>query len=293
MNRSIASIVVATDFSAAARRALQRAAQLAGRHGARLYVVHSIAAAGWIDDVIGVAPPSNPAQLHEAVESAMREECAQLAPQLEVPVHTVTLEGALHRSLPVWLAERPADLVVLGAYGESGWRQVLLGSTAERLLRQCRVPVLLVRNEVDGSYGRVLLATDFSAAAERAATFGAALTTPAHQFLVHADERLYEPHLAFIGVKTDVVEEYRRERGIAAMRQLEASAARLGGSGQAVVPVLRDAPPMRALTELVDEIRADLVVVGATGRGQIVREFLGSVSHHLATTLACDVLVVT
>jgi nucleotide-binding universal stress UspA family protein len=58
------------------------------------------------------------------------------------------------------------------------------------------------------------------------------------------------------------------------------------------VPVLRDAPPSRALTELVDEIAAGLVVVGTTGRGQVVREFLGSVSHHLATTLPCDVLVV-
>jgi nucleotide-binding universal stress UspA family protein len=293
MNRSIASIVVATDFSAAARRALQRAAQLAERHGAHLYLVHSIAAAGWIDDAVGVTPPSNPAQLHEAVESALRDECALLAPQPQGPVHTVTLEGALHRSLPVWLAEHPADLVVLGAYGESGWRQVLLGSTAERLVRQCKVPLLLVRNEVDGAYGRVLLATDFSDAAERAAAFGMALTAPAHLFLVHADERLYEPHLAFIGVKTDVVEEYRRERGIAAMRRLDASAARLASSEHAIVPILRDAPPARALTELADEIAADLVVVGSSGRGQVAREFLGSVSHHVATTLPCDVLVVT
>lgn len=293
MNRSIANIVVATDFSAAARRALQRAAQLAERHGAELHIVHSIAAAGWIDDVVGVAPPSKPAQLHEAVESAMREECAQLAPRLLAKLHTVTLEGALHRALPVWLTDHPADLVVLGAYGESGWRQVLLGSTAERLLRQCRVPVLLVRNEVGGDYGRVLLATDFSVGAERAAALGVALAAPAHLFLVHADERLYEPHLAFIGVKTDIVEEYRRDRGIAAMRRLDASAARLAGNERAIVPVLRDAPPMRALTELVDEIAADLVVVGASGRGQVVREFLGSVSHHAATTLPCDVLVVT
>lgn len=293
MTRSIANIVVATDFSAAARRALQRASRLAERHGAELHIVHSIAAAGWIDDVIGVAPPSNPAQLHEAVESAIREECAALAPQAQVRVHTATLEGPLHRTLPAWLAEHPADLVVLGAYGESGWRQVLLGSTAERLLRQCRVPVLLVRNEVIGDYARILLATDFSTAADEAAAFGVALTAPAHHFLVHADERLYEPHLAFIGVKTDIVEEYRRDRGIAAMRRLEASATQLAGDKYSLVPILRDAPPSRALTELAEEIAADLVVVGSSGRGQVAREFLGSVSHHVATTLPCDVLVVS
>lgn len=55
--------------------------------------------------------------------------------------------------------------------------------------------------------------------------------------------------------------------------------------------MLREAPPARAVTELVDELSADLVVVGASGRGKIVREFLGS-SHHLATTLPGDVLVV-
>jgi nucleotide-binding universal stress UspA family protein len=293
MTRNIANIVVATDFSAVARRALQRAARLADRHGADLHLVHSIAAAGWIDDVVGVAPPSNPAELHAAVDSAMREECALLAPPLQSRVHSVTLEGPLHRTLPAWLAEHPAELVVLGAYGGSGWRQVLLGSTAERLLRQCKVPLLLVRNEVDGDYGRVLLATDFSAAAEDAAAFGVALTAPAHLFLVHADERLYEPHLAFIGVKTDIVEEYRRDRGIAAMQRLEASATRLGGGGHSLVPILRDAPPSRALTELADEIAADLVVVGSSGLGQVAREFLGSVSHHVATTLPCDVLVVS
>ncbi len=293
MTRSIANIVIATDFSSVAHHALQRAARLAHRHGARLHLVHSIAAAGWIDDAVGVAPPSNPLELHAAIESAMREECALLAPQLQSRVHSVILEGPLHLTLPVWLAEHPAELIVLGAYGDSGWRQVLLGSTAERLLRQCKQPLLLVRNEVDGDYGRVLLATDFSAAAEDAAAFGVALTAPAHLFLVHADERLYEPHLAFIGVKTDIVEEYRRDRGIAAMRRLEASAARLAGGEHSLVPILRDAPPSRALTELADEIAADLVVVGSSGRGQAAREFLGSVSHHLATTLPCDVLVVS
>jgi nucleotide-binding universal stress UspA family protein len=75
-------------------------------------------------------------------------------------------------------------------------------------------------------------------------------------------------------------------------KRLDASARRLSGGASSVVPVLREAPPARVVTELVDELSADLVVVGASGRGQIVREFLGSVSHHLATTLPCDVLVV-
>jgi nucleotide-binding universal stress UspA family protein len=72
-----------------------------------------------------------------------------------------------------------------------------------------------------------------------------------------------------------------------------ASATRLGDGGHSLVPILRDAPPSRALTELADEIAADLVVVGSSGRGQVAREFLGSVSHNVATTLPCDVLVVS
>ena len=290
MNPTIANIVVATDFSPAAHNALLRAARLAERLGARLHLVHSIAAAGWIDDAIGVPPPVDLVRLQEAVEAALQAECAQLPMQLSAPIGTAILQGPLHRSLPTWLAAHPCELVVLGASGESGWR--LLGSTAERLLRQCKVPLLLVRREAAADYSRVVLATDFSETAERATRFGAAIGEPARLFLVHADERLYEPHLAFIGVKTDIVEEYRRERGIAATRRLEASAALLGREQRTLVPILRDAPPSRALTELVSEIDVDLVVVGTTGSGQIWREFLGSVSHHLAITLPCDVLVV-
>lgn len=39
----------------------------------------------------------------------------------------------------------PYDLVVMGAHGQGGMADALMGSTSRRVLRRCRKPVLVVR----------------------------------------------------------------------------------------------------------------------------------------------------
>lgn len=286
-------ILAATDFSPAAGLALDRAAQLAAELGAGLTLTHAFGVPQWFDGSFGSAPPpfDLPA-LRVATEEALRAEGQRIDPDQRLAIHHEVLQAPL----PVALAElcrgRPFDLLVIGAQGRSHWQRLLLGSTADRLLRHSGIPTLLVREAVAGPWQRVILGTDLSPAAENAARFGLRLTPRATHLLAHADERLQEPGLLFAHGAADAIDAYRRELALGAMQQLEALASRLGESARTAVPVLREGPPLRVLCELVEETGAGLVVLGAHGRSELESRLLGSLSHQAANALTCDVLVV-
>ncbi|MBC2596118.1 universal stress protein [Ruficoccus amylovorans] len=60
-------------------------------------------------------------------------------------VHAQVLTGNVEDSIEDYVVDVDADLLVMGAYGHSRIRQLLIGSTTSDLLRRCRVPILLFR----------------------------------------------------------------------------------------------------------------------------------------------------
>lgn len=287
MSTRIRSIIAATDFSDAAGLAVARAAHLAREHGAELLLVHAVELGDWLP---AATLPAVPDDYRHAAGAALERTCDELGPG--AACRAVLVEGPLHRALPGLLDAQGCDLLVLGARGTSGWTDAVLGSTADRVLRLQRVPVLLVRGAVTQAYARVVIATDLSIASERAAAFALGMVPDATCLLAHADEPLFEGTLAFAGVSDDVIADYRLQSAAGAMRDLQAQVVRLGEAGAKLIPALRQGRASRELPSLVAEENADLVVVGAQGRSRIEVGLLGSTSRHLASSLGCDVLVV-
>lgn len=56
--------------------------------------------------------------------------------------------------------------------------------------------------------------------------------------------------------------------------------------------VFAEGPPAQAVTEVADELGADLIVAGSRGRSGVAELFLGSVSHHLTHHARRPVLIV-
>ncbi|HRQ63289.1 MAG TPA: universal stress protein [Xanthomonadaceae bacterium] len=292
MNPKPGAILVATDFSDAAALAAQRAAVLATELAATLVLVHAISAPAWSDQALG-APrvPVVAGHLRAAIEAALSEQRDRVAARTDATVEHVLVDGPLHRSLPLLVQDTGAEWLVLGAGGESAARGLLLGSTADRVLRVAPIPVLLVRTPCEGPYRRVALATDFSAGAERAALHGLRLAGKAQRLLVHVDERLYESTLAYAGASAETIEDYRRTSAIESMQQLESVAERLAAHDGEVVPVLREGRAGAALQALVDEAGIDLLVIGRHGRSRLEAALLGSTGRFATSALRCDVLV--
>ncbi|MDQ2052432.1 universal stress protein [Natronolimnohabitans sp. A-GB9] len=138
------SILVATDGSDAANAALERALDLAERTGATV-------------DVLSVVDTSsNPmrfgvtdvAELHRTTETLVDEIVATVAGR-EVEIH-----GAIRRGRPVdvilaYASENELDVIVVGRTGRGSVTEALLGSTADRLIRQASVPVIVVPDDAD------------------------------------------------------------------------------------------------------------------------------------------------
>ncbi len=133
-------ILVPTDFSPVAERALEAAVDLALTFKSRLTLLHV-----WNLPVMGYAEgltwPID--EMKTAAERALqetRERVAQRIPQAEA-----VLERGLawERILDI-VAKRDVDLVVMGTHGRRGLPRLLLGSVAEKLVRLSPVPVMTV-----------------------------------------------------------------------------------------------------------------------------------------------------
>lgn len=141
-------VVCAVDFSPTALAALAQASIVAARDGAELHVVHAFEAPWHEIAMYGptvLAQPEAQRQYRDGLKSRLESLGAGL--NLD-PAKTkfVLLDAPGHRdSLAEYGREVGADLLVLGTRGRTNLRDVLLGSTAERLLKKTRCSVLAVR----------------------------------------------------------------------------------------------------------------------------------------------------
>jgi nucleotide-binding universal stress UspA family protein len=140
-------VVVGTDFSPLAERALDQALALAGA-GARLELVHcwqltpwatSAEIPGGMNDRIRAELLADLRQSGEALLARVRERREDLDVQLEL------LERPAAHGLDRHAKDIDADLVVVGSHGRRGLRRFLLGSVAEVTVRHAPCSVLVAR----------------------------------------------------------------------------------------------------------------------------------------------------
>lgn len=289
--KPIQSILVATDFSATAGRAEERAALLAAQHEARLTLLYCLSGVGLerLRNYLLHGFARTEAQLLAYYESVLRRQAEVLAGRWRIEVTPLLTVGQPHREITRAATDRGVDLIVLGAMGEHPAREFFLGSTADRVIREAAVPVLVVRNEPNEMYRRVLVALDLSTRSLAVAETARRIAPAEHLTLVHAFEVLFEGKLHFAGVSEEDIQRYRQEERQSALTALYALAEGL----QARLDVrVEHGVPEAVIPDLLRDTAADLVVAGKHGSSEIVDLFLGSMTNHLLREAGCDVLVV-
>jgi nucleotide-binding universal stress UspA family protein len=143
----IRRILVPTDFSDASTGALQMAIELAQRFGARITLFHAHQVPSYVfpEGMMPVSPP-----VLQDLEQSIGLELTRLAAGVEsagVPVDHHQALGVPFAEVCRYAEEMHADLIVMGTHGRTGLRHVLLGSTAEKVVRKAPCPVLTVRPE--------------------------------------------------------------------------------------------------------------------------------------------------
>ena len=279
------TVVVGIDGSDGCRLALKWAADEARRRGATLRVMYA-----------QLHPPEHPPAWYEPGDS-------EGSPGQAVVDDAVGLAATRHPSLTVqgevvaWPAalvltsvSRDADLLVVGARGLGGFKELLLGSVSDQCVQYAHCPVAVVHGaSEDPSYGsaepRLVVGIDGSPGSARA------LRWALHEARIRsaAVEAVFAwNYPALHAGLRGPTDKYRTAADL-----MVASATSWAAEWEPDVPFHATASAGSAVPALIEASRgADLLVVGSQGQGGFHDALLGSVAHQAARHATCPVVVV-
>jgi nucleotide-binding universal stress UspA family protein len=135
----------AIDLSEVSRAAMREATELAHRFGAELELLHvHLNPALSAPDGTAV-PPSFLDVATQELQSNVGAWQAEAERAVGRPVHATVLPGAPADEIIRFVREHGQDLLVVGTHGRRGVERLLLGSVAERVVREAPCSVLVVR----------------------------------------------------------------------------------------------------------------------------------------------------
>lgn len=265
----ILQILLASDLSERSRCALVRAVQLKRASASGLTLLH-VAEPGLSEEL---------AQGRRAAAMATME--AHLSDVSARKLRRVVIKVGVGDPVAAIVAEaesEDADLVVLGEPGKHRVKELFAGTTAERVIRYSRRPVLMAKVRSDQPYQRIVIAFDRSEAAQRALATALALAPRAEFHLVHARQR------------SEGQEEAERTQVLLANAAERVARGSLYPYARLAIEVGEGAP-VHAITSALVALDADLLAMGTHGRGRLQAALFGSVARELLATSPRDVLV--
>ena len=280
-NIQLKTLLATTDFSDAARSGVRYAVTLAEHLGATVSLLHVIEPPSWMagmGDVPLVREDSD-------VVASARAQLAALAKREgkgDVAVSFSVRTGKPYHEITTAADNRAADLIVIATHGYTGLEHVLLGSTAERVVRHAPCPVLTIParalpkragKAAPFKLKKILVPIDFSNHSKAALPWATLLAAQFNAELV-----------LLVREDSDVV--------ASARAQLAALAKREGKGDVAVSFSVRTGKPYHEITTAADNRAADLIVIATHGYTGLEHVLLGSTAERVVRHAPCPVLTI-
>ena len=276
------NILFLTDFSEASQTAMEYAAVLAKHHDATFYAAH-------------VQTPTPPPYVEgaaltayfDATRNEKREQLTKLVAPLHVNSQVLLSEGLIEYAIERWTVIHGIDLIVIGTHGWRGLQRLLLGSTAEVILRSAICPVLTVGPHVSMAerqpdyVDRILFATDLTPQSEYAITYALSL---AHERCAHVTFLHVLDRNSHVPDRGRVMEYCEGE-----LRRLAPPDARLWCDPQFVVV---EGDPALEILHFAETDNSDLIVLGLPKDKVFTTHFRSGVTYNVVSSALCPVLTV-
>lgn len=285
---SLKRILVPVDFSGPAEAAIRNALAIAERFDARITLIHVIESHRLSGEFAEFGTTASD------VPQAVKRRLATTAGRFDSPSRfetEVVRVGRPEYEIGCAARELEFDLTVITTHGYTGLDYVLLGGTAERIIRHTTSPVLVLRKQNSHKLEIKKILTPVSLCPESltglrfacsfAQPFGAAVTA------LHAIEPLGP--LARFEVNVDLHEKKLRA---AAKWHLETMHVQADLPAGAFETLLRDGPAYREIIETGRAGGFDLIVMAALHRSGLGDMFLGGTLEHVLRHAPCPVLIV-
>jgi nucleotide-binding universal stress UspA family protein len=287
----ISHVLCPVDFSDISLRALHHAAALARWYDARLTVLHMVP----IMPVMDVPPLVLDEKSRDEYRQQLRSFVAPVPADVVMDVRVEQAES-VHEAIQAIASSTGVDLLVMGSHGRSGVTRILLGSVAERVIRQAPCPTMIVPARAHDvapdepvRVGSILCAVDFSDNSLLAAEYAMNLAEEADAQLrllhvVSIPPDLEELESSFQSLRTHVYTER--------LRRLDALIPADAQSYSSVLSAVRTGVVHREILAAAQEHSSDLIVLGAHGRGGFDAVVFGSNAARVVRAANCPVLVV-
>jgi nucleotide-binding universal stress UspA family protein len=284
----IRKILISTDFSNLSRMTLGYVAAFARKVGADVIGTHAVTLPGPIYSHFEEA-----GQRFEELEAVLEQRLAQFFqhPALKgLRIKTRLGMGVPEEAVNNLASSEHVDLSVVAKHSRTGMERFFVGSVAEAIIRDSRVPVLVVPGAGSStvSWKPVVCAVDFSATSIAALNFATRLTGlfGADLIVIHVVE--VNP----IHVLTDVKFKHFTA---SLMREAEARLSELvltSGVPEGTRVVVEKGKPHQHVEELVRKTGSDLLIVGARGVHAAQNRGIGSTANAFIRATSVPAIVV-
>ncbi len=277
------SILAATDLSSRSKPAVRRAVQLAGRSGASLAVLHVVE-----DDLLGASMYAEIGKVEEYLTRQLQDLHASAGYEVAVA------SGHAFHVIVEEARAREADLIVMGAHRRQFLRDVLIGTTIERVTRTAGRPVLMANSGTAKRWRKIFIATDLSETSSHAARTAheLGLLGDADVTFIHGYAPITRQMMTHAGIPADRVHEESEREFQSIRRELARFVQRLGLDGISHDARIIEGVGAEAIAGLVEQAKPDLLVIGTRGLSGVKRLFLGSVAQELMGSVEIDILAV-
>lgn len=264
-----------------------RVIQLAKQHDARLIVVHVIEDA--TSDAPNVPKLIDRSAINQILEEEATDRLKKLFEATASSVEIIIKTGHTHKIIDGVIRQYDADLVVIGSGTPDNIYEKVFGSTADRVVRSSRCPILVAKGHSTEAWRQVVVAVDLSEAAKAAVEATARIAPTATTNLIHIVEipMNFEQAMLKAGTSAKEIKRYRDAKAQFARKELLAVF-----SSDHDVPIrITHGSASRVLVQLATRGEVDLIALGAQGKNAMSRLMLGSITHKILKQASCDVLV--
>ena len=268
----IKNVLCPVDFSPISRRALDYSIKLARHYEARLHLLH----------VIAPVVPSlyvDSTRVEEAIKKQVDREMPKLVESARhsgVDVESIVRSGEIEMEIQVAARARKADIIVVGKHARPAVERWFIGSTTDRLLRRSATPLLVIgegKRSTPPNIRRIIVTTDFSEGTEDAFAYGFSL-----------GQAIIPPLLPTVLEPQQSADQVRQE--------LENRVPADAREGCSVETRVEAGEPYREILNVVQQTRADLVVMNIHGKGGLERALLGSTAERVIRGAPCPVIAI-
>ncbi len=290
----ITKVLVATDLSDWAHKAEARGALIAKavQNGKMdlVYIQEKADTDVFLKLMSGIQEFSTDTVTKQLQEN-LEKRAENIASEQGVTVNPIARVGEITPEVQAVIKEKGSAILIMGKHGQGYHAVPIIGNTPVKIIQGCPCPVLVVQNEPDKAYRRVLIPVDFNEGSahqvKQALPF---IPEDAEVILLYVLMPPTQMHQQFASVSLEVINRLKKRMVEEMQNKMKTFIDGLGVD-RPLVGEIKVGLPHHTVLDYVEDKDVDLLVLGKKSRNRLQEYIIGSMVHTGLNEAACDVLV--